>query len=817
MRKILYFLLFLSCLSTAVAQAPAKRKIQAVRTTLPVKIDGEINDEAWKQAPVADGFTEQRPTFGKAEEESTKTSMFILYDDNAIYLAGICRETTRDSISTELIGRDRVGINDFAGVAFDTYSDEINGFGFFVTALGEQYDCKYSIGNEDGNWSTVYQTATKIGDQGWTFEMRIPYSAVRFSKEAVQNWGVNFFRRRLKTGQQLFWNPVDPQKFGFLNQAGSWAGIENIEPPIRLFFSPYFSSYLTKNPDTKKWVTSVNGGMDVKYGISKAFTLDMTLIPDFGQVQSDNQVLNLTPFEVRYNENRAFFTEGTELFNKGNLFYSRRIGGTPLHYGRPYSRLQPGETVIKNPSETKLINATKVSGRTAKGLGIGFFNAVTKAQHAVVEDDAKQRYEIETNPLTNYNIIVLDQTMKYNSSVSLVNTNVMRSGSDYDANVTAFLWDVYDKNINWNAWGQVANSRLIGLEGPGKTLSGYQYRVFAGKFKGPWNFDVHQFLADDKYDQRDMGYFTNNNYLDHGFWTGYKWTKPKGFYNNLYLNMNGTYSQRLKPRAYQYVAINANINGQLKNLWNFGIAVNIRPEQQDFYESRIGTPFRVPGYLNKGFWLGTNRSKKYYLNVEYFHKNAPKYKAQGSDLWLVNSYRFNDKLTVSMNNNLFFINREAGFGYTFTDATSQLDSVVFGLRNRRTAENVFNVKYNFNIKMGLTLRVRHYWSKVDYSEFFDLKQDGHLQPRYAPITKNPDNNVNFFNVDMIYTWQFAPASFLNIGWKDAGQKFDQNITDQYYSNLRNILRHGQQNSFSVKVIYFLDYLSLRPKQLKKAG
>src|SRR5687767_2113278 len=155
MRKFFCFLFFLSFFIPSRAQAPEKRKIQAVRTAGAIKIDGEINDEAWKAAPVAEGFTEQRPTFGKAEEEATKTTMYILYDDNAIYIAGICRETKRDSISTELIGRDLVGVNDFAGVAFDTYSDEINGFGFFVTALGEQYDCKYSIGNEDGNWSTV--------------------------------------------------------------------------------------------------------------------------------------------------------------------------------------------------------------------------------------------------------------------------------------------------------------------------------------------------------------------------------------------------------------------------------------------------------------------------------------------------------------------------------------------------------------------------------------------------------------------------------------------------------------------------------------
>jgi len=152
--------------------------------------------------------------------------------------------------------------------------------------------------------------------------------------------------------------------------------------------------------------------MDVKYGINQSLTLDMTLIPDFGQVQSDNQVLNLTPFEVKFNENRAFFTEGTELFNKGNLFYSNRIGGRPLQYWDLYGMATDSSwTIVKNPSETKLINATKISGRLQNGLGIGFFNVITEPQHAVVEDLNKVQHKVETSPLTNYNILVLNQSL----------------------------------------------------------------------------------------------------------------------------------------------------------------------------------------------------------------------------------------------------------------------------------------------------------------------------------------------------------------------------------------------------------------------
>jgi hypothetical protein len=794
------------------AQTP-KRVIAAVRTTQPIKIDGDLADEVWKTAPLANNFIEQRPQFGKLPGEKTKTEVYILYDDNAVYIAGFCYETSRDSIATELVGRDRIGINDFAGVMFDTYQDEINGVGFYVTALGEQYDCKYALGNEDGSWSTVYQTATKIMDNGWSFEMMIPYYALRFSKETVQSWGVNFVRRRSKTGQQYMWNPVDPNKFGMLNQAGTWKGIENIKAPIRLSFSPYFSTYLNGTPNgaaKKNWNTSVNGGMDVKYGISKGFTLDMTLIPDFGQVQSDNQVLNLTPFEVRFNENRTFFTEGTELFNKGNLFYSRRVGGTPLHYGRPYSLLGSGERIVSNPSETKLINGTKISGRTAKGLGIGFFNAIINPQYARIETASKEEVEVETNPLTNYNILVLDQTMKNNSSVSLVNTNVLRSGADYDANVTAALWDIYDNQINWNFWGKVANSRLFDYAARGSALSGYNYELNLGKFKGPFNFEVYQHMADDKYNQNDMGYFTNNNYFDNGMNAWYKFNKPKGIYNNIFIRTGLNYSQRFKPRAYQDFSVNLNANSQLKSLWSVGVNVNVNPEQQDFYEPRkADLLFKRPGSWRSGLSVSTNGAKKYAASLELFERVSSRYKANATAIFISNRYRFNDRLTISLSSYNETAKNDVGFAFI----SNVSDSVIFGLRNRTTLENIFIIKYNFNIKMGLNFRARHYWSKVAYHKFLNLKNDGYLED-VASVNRSPDNNANYFNIDMVYTWQFAPGSFLNVGWKNDASLFNNNTRNDYYHNLKEIVSNQQQNIFSVKVICFLDYITLRRKLAK---
>lgn len=814
--KIATLFVFLHLLMLGYAKAQdSSRHIAAVRTSLPIKIDGLLNDSAWKSAPVANNFVEQQPTFGRPEAIENRTEVWIIYDDNAIYIGGFCHEASRDSISTELVGRDVIGVNDFVGVIFDTYLDKINGFGYYVTPLNEQYDAKYSIGNEDASWNSVYQSAAKITAAGWTFEMRIPYSAIRFSKE-VHNWGFNITRKRKKSGQQLMWNPVNPNHFGFLNQFGVWSGVKDINPPLRLSFSPYFSTYLNRNAAgvlPAKWKPSVTGGMDVKYGISKAFTLDMTLIPDFGQVQSDNLVLNLTPFEIQYNENRTFFTEGTELFTKGNFFYSRRIGGRPIHYDDVYNKISPGESVIKNPSETRLINATKISGRTAKGLGIGFFNAVTSAQYATIEDKSKKNYTLQTSPLTNYNVLVFDQTLKHNSSVTLVNTSVLRNGYDYDANVTAVLWDLYDKQVKYNVWGKIANSRLTNYTADQKTLSGYYYNLNFGKFKGPFNFQVYRNMADNNYQQNDMGYFTNNNYLEHGLWAGYKWVKPKSFYNRLNYNLNVKYSQRYTPRAYQSFSLNTNLNGQLKNLWQAGVTVGINPKQQDFYEPRLQNKmFKTPGSWKTGFWLYSNSAKKYSSGLEMYQTTSPAYRSAGTEVYLSNQYRFNNKLTIGLTNYLEFVHNNAGYAFI----TANGDSAIFALRNRHTAENIANVKYNFTNRMGITLRVRHYWSKVAYTKFFTLSEDGSLKTA-GRVSQNPDNNVNYFNIDLLYVWQFAQGSFINISWKNAANAYDQSVNYRYYQNLRNILGTPPQNNFSIKFIYYLDYLSLKKIKKKQGG
>jgi hypothetical protein len=802
---------------------PLPRQLQAIRNTGKLKIDGNLSDSAWKSAAKMDSLVEFRPKVGAVEEFGVRTETYLMYDDAGIYFGGYCHERTKDSIAYELKGRDGFGMNDYIGIIFDTYKDHQNGFEYFVTPLNEQWDAKMSQdenGGEDFSWNSVWTSAVKMQEDGWSFEMFIPYSAIRFGKKDVQEWGLNITRRRRKTEQQYTWNPINPNVNGFLTQEGYWTGIRDIKPPLRLQFYPYFSVYGNHYPTDQagqKSVTGqINGGMDIKYGINQSFTLDMTLVPDFGQVQSDNQVLNLTPFEVQYNEYRSFFTEGTELFSKGGLFYSRRIGGTPLHQYDVYDQVGTNETVVKNPNESKLLNATKISGRTQNGLGIGYLNAVTRPQYAVIEDgNSKVQREVLTDPLTNYNIFVLDQTMKNNSSISLVNTNVLRSGPDYDANVTAGLFSFNDKKNTWNLSGKLAVSQLFHYENDGTNRNGFSHKLSFGKTSGRFNFNVYQEASDTKYTHNDLGYFTNNNFINNGMWTGYRWTEPRGFYNRIFLNFNANFSQlytkigTLDPK-FQNGDFNTNLNVQMKSLHWFGMYVGFRMGQNDFYEPRqTGYYFYRGKSVATGLWFESNAAKKYSFYAEIFGRQyLDFYNLQAIDFTLNQLLRINKKL--SLNYRFSAQPRFNSVGYASSDASH----IFFGKRKVKTYENILDTKYSFNNKMGITFRLRHYYSAVKNHNYYSLIQKtGFLEPT-NDFTGDADQNANFFNIDMVYTWQFAPGSFLNVVWKNAISDFSNQVIDSYFENIGNVLSLDQNNNISLKAIFFIDYLQLRKKKKK---
>lgn len=801
------FFAFILINIAAFAQNVPKKKLPAKRTGSAIKIDGLLNDEAWADAPIAGDFIQNKPNPGKPESKDKRTEVKILYDDFAIYV-GARMYDNPDSVTREIVQRDNIGNADFIGVVFDTFLDGINGNGFFVTAAGVQFDAKYSqIGGEDANWNAVWDSAVKIDEKGWTAEFKIPYSALRFSTKDIQNWGFNITRKRTGVNQQFFWNPVDPKVSGFINQGGVLEGLQNIKAPLRLSFSPYvatlFSHYPYNTPGISNSKVSFSGGMDVKYGINKSFTLDMTLIPDFGQVQSDNRILNLTPFEVRFDENRQFFTEGTEMFNKGDLFYSKRIGSIPSY--RDLSAMKPGEVIIENPQEAKVLNATKISGRTAGGLGIGVFNALTNRMYAEVEDAQGNRRRFENQPLTNYNIIVLDQSLKNNSSVSFINTSTLRQGSAYDANVSAALFDLSDKHNKYFVSGNGKISYVT--ESLDKAdRDGYSYSLKLGKKSGNFTWQYLQELADTKFDPSDMGFYQNNNFLEQWFNFSYNDYKPGKWYNQMQAWFELMYSRRYKPGDYQKFGIYPGTYVQFKNFWSVELNGFWEAEQNDFYESRNGQAYKNPQSYRLAVYVNPNRAKPYNFGGNIRYLAQPKYNSRSYNFYFFQNMRFNDRFAMGIdlnyNPNFNQVNWVAANGST----------ALFSKYDRRTVENSIDAKYSFSNRMGITFRVRHYWSDRRNKEFYELQPDGYLKSYTGAAPQNVDRNYNVFNIDLVYVWQFAPGSELSVTYKDAAETNERFYTMQYGKNLDKILSSPQNNTISLKVLYYVDYLNLIKKK-----
>ncbi|HEY4652057.1 MAG TPA: DUF5916 domain-containing protein [Pontibacter sp.] len=806
---------------------PAKKELTALRISSTMKIDGMLDEPEWQQAQIATGFIQNRPNPGPREPHPTQVK--VLYDDVAIYIGAVMQEATPDSIYKSLSARDDLGNADWLAVFLDTYNDEINGYGFIVTSAGVQADARYSANGEDFSWNAVWESAASIQGNTWVAEFRIPYSAIRFSAKPEQLWGLNFMRNRQATRRAYFWNHVDPARDGFVNQWGLLHGINHITPPLRLSFSPYVAATAERFPVAGKegskaaYKNDVNfsGGMDLKYGISDAFTLDMTLVPDFSQVPSDNQVLNLSPFEVQYNENRPFFLEGTELFNKGGFFYSRRVGGRPVNFSEADDDLPAHVVVAENPIETRMLNGTKISGRTRSGLGVGIFNAVVGRSYAILRDTITgATSEYETQPLTNYNVTVLDQSLKNNSYVTLVNTNVMRQGSTYDANLTGLLFRLNTKGNTYAFDGKAALSQRYFSR---DTDLGYTYSLGFGKTSGNFTYSLGHTVESDSYNPNDLGILFSNNSVQENINLQYNFYQPFWKLMNLYTNLGVVYERRYKPDAFQNLVISSNVNGTFKGFLGVGVFANLEPvKTYDFFEPRAeGWYYEFPVNYTVGGYVSSDYSKKFALDVSmdyrWFDESgrhnigysiSPRYRPNDK-LLLV--YRFNNGLR---SNDIGFSNNLKGKKGLYDPAEIAGDSIMFGRRKVDNVSNSLEVRYVFNNRMSLSLVARHNWYKVLHSGYYNLQRNGTLlESDYAPVHYNAahDRNFNSFNLDMEYSWWFAPGSELAIVWKDAFLEETSILKERYFDNVNHTFSSPQSNMLSVKVLYYIDYLTLKNK------
>ena len=675
-----------------------------------------------------------------------------------------------DSILKELSKRDEENKNfDAFNIFIDPFNNGQVEYNFSVTAAGVQIDRKFSKTGIDKNWDAVWKSEVKITDFGWIAEIEIPFSQFRFSNENNE-WGLNMSRSIRRFREDYSWSPINIKYNDYALQAGKLVNFKNINSPIRLSFMPYASIYL------EKYKTDINipynYGLDLKYGINKSFTLDMTLIPDFGQVSSDDMVLNLSPFEIKYDEKRQFFNEGIELFNKGqDMFYSRRL-------------------------QNDLINATKITGRTKKGYGVALLNAITNKN-----DD---------NPLTNYNATILDKTFGNSSSFSIMNTNMVKMNDEKTANVTGVFTRVNSKD---NSRVYIGELKLSQEYFNSERTLGYSGKIAIGSSNGNFQYDLYTFFKDDKYNPNDLGFSYSNNEIINGLELRYKQFNKSEKLIDFATSIEAEYKTLFTDQNFVSLELESETKATLKNYTTIFFRCKISPfETNDYYEARSNNllnPVKKSKSFYFGSWISTDYRKKIALDISGGISTNPLY--QGNTFrWRISPrYRVNN--SFSLKYVLSVRNQINDIGFITNDTLGlfvnpPIVDIIFAKRNTRMITNVFSLNYIINNKMNISAKLRYHLDQVENKEFKVLENNGYLYE--SQYYGEHDINYTTWTSDIAFNWEFSAGSQLSLVWKNNIDNQNNYITNHWIDNVNNSFNLDQQNSISLKLIYFIDYLNL---------
>ncbi|HEV2735533.1 MAG TPA: DUF5916 domain-containing protein, partial [Longimicrobiaceae bacterium] len=640
--------------------------LQASRAAAGVRVDGRLDDDAWAQADTATGFVQQRPSPGTPA--SQRTEVRVLYDDAALYVAARMHDDRADSIAAPLARRDVTSglYSDWFDVLVDSYHDKRTGFRFAVNPRGVRRDVYHSNdANEDASWDPVWEVATAVDSAGWTAEFRIPLSQLRFPRAAEgaeRTWGVNFSRTLARRDEIAFWSEVPPNYTGLVSRAGDLRGLVGIGTPRRLEVVPYTSARLTREPgEARDPFFSENDfagslGADVKAGLPGGLTLSATINPDFGQVEVDPAVVNLSAFETLLPENRPFFVEGVDIFRFGNLlsfispgyapyFYTRRIGRTP----QLGALLPPGVPVEYRdvPTQSTILGAAKVSGRTPGGWSVGIMDAVTgkeTGRYAAFDSAAGRFRTVESpvEPLSNY--LVGRARRDFRAGNTLVGGILTATHRDMEGEVfdpflrsSAYIGGI-DAEHSWSKRtyalsGYVAGSLINGSERaialtqrssaryfrrPDATdyltydstrtsMRGYS-AALAFRKTGDWRGSFYYQEISPGFEINDAGYQTRVDQRVFNGLYGYRRSKPGPTFRDWFVRVF-TAQQWNYGGDHIGASYSARANVTLNNLWNGNATVTFAPRTLSDRLTRGGPLGLNPSYFGGDALVGSDPRK----------------------------------------------------------------------------------------------------------------------------------------------------------------------------------------------------------------
>jgi len=822
---------------------PTDSSATALRADADIVIDGKDADAAWQSAPPITQFQEWRPTEGKAAR--FKTEAKISYDASNLYVFVRAFDPHPDSIKKLLERRDSFTASDMIWIFVDSYHDKRTGYEFGVNAAGVKMDqAIYDDGNEDGAWDAVWDVATRVDSLGWTAEFRIPLSQMRYGREREHTFGIMIDRDVYRYNERYIWPLLRQSKPGFVSQFGSLHGMDDLESPRKLELMPYVvtksASTIVNNQFDQKPSMSVGG--DLKYRVASNVTLDATINPDFGQVESDPSVLNLSAYESFFDERRPFFVAGRGLFRADvncsavncwgeTLYYSRRIGRTPQLAGIY------GDTVPQQP--ITILGAAKLIGRFPKGTTVGVLDAATQRETS----PGDTTYD----PATNFAVVRATQDLRGGNSglgamLTAVNRRMDQWSSPYLAS-SAYVGSLdfrhrFFKN-NYEISGAFDKSAVNGTQAVIANLqnnSVHQYqrpdadlpldstRTSLGGDAEEFRFGKvggQHLLFESAYSRRspgfevnDLGYLRRADQQSWSTWAGFFDRQARYFYTRFQWNNNWWqwWSTDGLPLEAAY---NTNMHINFKNNWGWhmGGTVGQLGKTYDDRSARGGPAFRQDSYLAP--WISINGDDRKwivpYLSGNYFESSSKRnwsvnlspeldFKAMG---------RFSGSLAMNWTHN---VADNQWYG-NFTDNLNAIH-YTFAHLDQQTTALTARLNYTFTPNLSLQTYAQPFVSKGTYSNVRQLSatpRADNYDDRYAPynnpsVTDDPGGfNFKAFASNVVMRWEYNPGSTLFLVWNQGRQGYNGAEGSQAYAgDVRDLFGLHPANTFLVKVSYWLN-------------
>ena len=764
----------------------------------PPQLDGVLDDNIWKSAPLHEGFRQRDPDEGKPASE--RTTFQIAYDNEAIYFGIMCYDSEPDKIVSRLVRRDDYVDSDKVYIILDPHYNRQTGFGFTAYPSGSVTDGLVGDnGFWDNTWDGVWEVKTKIHKNGWAAEYRIPFHVLHFSPKDEYTWGLQIQREISRRQENDHWRLIRKHEPGWISRFGDLTGIKDIHPSRHLEILPYTMGRTILNDGTDLWG---NVGADIQYGITTGTTLNATTNPDFGQVEADPATLNLSAYEEFFEERRPFFVKGASLFQTRGyrFFYSRRIGRRPGHFGLP-----DGAIELDRPEATTILGAAKIVGRTQRGTSFGIMEAVTAPEYAHIEKDGN-RYDHLIEPLTNYFVGRINQdVLQGNSRVGLIATSVNRRNSNA-AYVGGLDWDLRFAKERYRIRGTLAASQAGKLDA---RKSGYLTRLEFSKQGGWWSGDTDFRMLSPGFEMNDLGFRRRSDLLVWRQVLRVRKEKPFSIFRRATLGFLGWW-----PWNYARINIGSYVElrtyGQFKNYWDYNLRLGrTLPSFSDDDVRRGGALIKNPtGWwshmqfstdsreivqLRLGSalgWKDDRQSYDYDLNLNFSVRPASNIELSLGPMY---SYRVNDAQWVEqVEENL---NGHIEIHY------------IYGRLISRTLDFTTRADISFTPTLTLQFYLQPFIAVGDYTNFKELIEPKSYQFKPYVLDENRDFHRRSLRGNAVLRWEFQPGSTLFLVWSQSREAALESVqeTDLAFRPLHrlgNSFADDGKNIFLIKCRYW---------------